>query len=139
MARKHYILTARAEADLREARTWSLARWGKLLTRQYFEDLHNAAEYVAENHPARSDRRDLTGGTGLYVHSVREHYLVYEPLNRRSILLVAVIRQGRDMPAILQKWVGSIRRELADIRARIDRGEIKVTGDRPSKKPKRRR
>jgi len=94
---------------------------------------------VAENHPARSDRRDLTGGTGLYVHSVREHYLVYEPLNRRSILLVAVIRQGRDMPAILQKWVGSIRRELADIRARIDRGEIKVTGDRPSKKPKRRR
>jgi hypothetical protein len=35
-----------------------------------------------------------------------------------------VIRQGRDVPAILQKRSAPIRRELIEIRASIERGEI---------------
>ena len=76
MRRARYVLTARAAADLREARAWSRARWGKGLTARYFDDL------------------------------------------------LAVSRQGRDVPAILQKWCVAIRRELIEIRARIERGEI---------------
>jgi len=37
-----------------------------------------------------------------------------------------VIRQGRDIPAILQKWAAPIRQELTDIRDKIERGEIRV-------------
>src|SRR2546430_2168791 len=55
---------------------------------------------------------------------VREHYIVYEPLAERFIAVVAVIRQGRDIAAILQKWSVPIRRELIEIRGRIARGEI---------------
>lgn len=35
MPRKSYVLATRAAADLREARVWSRARWGKDLTNRY--------------------------------------------------------------------------------------------------------
>ena len=124
MARKHYLLTARAAADLREARRWSLARWGKVLTDRYFDDLHAAAQHIAENQESLRSRDELTAGTALLLYPVREHYIVYEPLSDQLIALVAVIRQERDVPAILQKWAAPIRRELADIRAAIRNGEI---------------
>ena len=124
MARKHYLLTARAAADLREARRWSLARWGKVLTDRYFDDLHAAAQHIAENQESLRSRDELTAGTALLLYPVREHYIVYEPLSDRLIALVAVIRQERDVPAILQKWAAPIRRELADICAAIRNGEI---------------
>lgn len=126
MSRKSYLLTARAAADLREARTWSRARWGKELTNRYFDDLHKGAQCIAENHASLRDRHELAGGTALLLYPVREHYIVYEPLAPRLIAIVAVIRQGRDIPAILHKWAEPIRRELMDVRDKIARGEIRV-------------
>jgi plasmid stabilization system protein ParE len=138
VARKRYVLTLRAANDLREARAWSRARWGKSLTRRYFEDLHEGAQYAAENCHRRRARNELVGDTPVHVYPIREHYLVYEPLNSDVIAVVAVIRQGRDIPAILRKWAGSIGRELADVRSRIERGEIKIPRGPGSKKRTRR-
>jgi plasmid stabilization system protein ParE len=109
-SRISYVLTIRAEADLREARAWSRARWGKELTNRYFEDLHEGAQHIAENHDSLRHRHDLAGGSALCLYPVREHYIVYEPLAERFIAIVAVIRQGRDVPAILQKCAPPIRR-----------------------------
>jgi plasmid stabilization system protein ParE len=122
--RARYVLTARAAADLREARAWSSARGGKELTNPYFDDLHQGAQFIAENQSTLRGRQELSGGTALLVYPVREHYIVYEPLGGRFIAVVAVIRQGRDIPAILQKWSDPIRRELMEIRARVKRGGI---------------
>jgi plasmid stabilization system protein ParE len=124
-SRKSYVLTVRAEADLREARDWSRARWGKELTDRYFEDLHAGAQYIAQSHPALRHRHDLAGGSALFLYPVREHFIVYEPLDEGFIAIVAVIRQRRDVPAILQKWAAPIRRELVEIRGKIERGEIR--------------
>jgi plasmid stabilization system protein ParE len=124
--RKSYVLTARAAADLSEARVWSRARWGKDLTNRYFEDLHEGAQYIAENHASFRDRQELAGGTALLLYPIREHYIVYEPLAPRFIAIAAIIRQGRDIPAILQKWAAPIRRELIEIRGKIERGEIRI-------------
>ena len=137
MAGKHYLLTARAAADLREARRWSLARWGKVLTDRYFDDLHAAAQHIAENQESLRSRDELTAGTALLLYPVREHYIVYEPLSDRLIALVAVIRQERDVPAILQKWAAPIRRELADIRAAIRNGEIVMPTQQSSSVPRK--
>lgn len=128
MARRSYVLTARAEADLQEATTWSRVRWGRELTSRYFQDLHDGAEYIAGNHASLRSRHDLAGGTSLHVYPVREHYLIYEPLTEGFIAIVAVIRQGRDLPAILQKWAAPIRQELLQIRGRIKGGEIRAPG-----------
>jgi plasmid stabilization system protein ParE len=117
-------LTVRAAADLREARTWSRARWGKELTDRYFKDLHKGAQYIAENRDSLRDRSELAGGTAILLYPVREHYIVYETLSPRLIAIVAVIRQSRDIGAILQKWAEPIRRELTEIRSKIERGEI---------------
>ena len=133
MRRKSYLLTARAAADLREARAWSRARWGKDLTDGYFEDLHEGAQYIAENHASLRDRHELAGGTALLLYPVREHYIVYEPLAPRLIAIVAVIRQSRDIPAILQKWAAPIRQELMQIRSKIERGELRAPSRRGPK------
>lgn len=126
MRRGSYVLTVRAEADLREARSWSRARWGSELTNRYFQDLHESAQYIAENHTSLRSRHELAGGTALCLYPVREHYIVYEPLTEKLIAIVAVIRQRRDIPAILRKWAAPIRRELTEIRARIEQREIRV-------------
>jgi len=136
--RKPYVLTARAAADLSEARVWSRARWGKELTNRYFEDLHEGAQYIAENHASFRDRQELAGGTALLLYPVREHYIVYEPLGPRFITIVAVIRQGRDIPAILQKWAAPIRRELIEIRGKIERREIRIPS-RNASQPRRKK
>ena len=138
MARARYVLTARAAADLREARAWSRARWGNELTSRYFDDLHEGAQFIAENQTALHGRQELGGGTSLLVYPVREHYIVYEPLAERLIAIVAVIRQGRDVPSILQRWSAPIRRELPDIRAKIERGEINWPA-RSAAKPRRKK
>ncbi len=124
MPRARYVLTARAAADLREARAWSRTRWGQELTDKYFDALHEGAQFIAENQGVLRQRHELSGGTGLRIYAVREHFIVYEPLVEGLVAVVAVIRQGRDVPAILQKWSAPIRRELIEIRARIARGEI---------------
>jgi plasmid stabilization system protein ParE len=136
--RARYVLTARAALDLREARAWSRARWGKELTGRYFDDLHEGAQFIAENQSALRGRQELSGGAGLLVYPVREHYIVYEPLAERFIAVVAVIRQGRDIPTILQKWSVPIRRELVEIRAKIARGEITLP-TRSAARPRRKK
>jgi hypothetical protein len=62
--------------------------------------------------------------------------VIYEPLGEGLIAIVAVIRQRRDVPAILQKWAAPIRRELVEIRSKIERGEIRGAA-RP--KPRRKK
>jgi len=119
-----YVLTARAAADLRHARAWSRARWGPELTNRYFEDLHKGAQYIAKKHASLRARADLAGGTALLLYPVREHFLVYEPLAPEFIAILAVIRRGRDVPSILQKWAPPLRRELGEVRAMIARGDI---------------
>lgn len=110
--RRSYLLTETATRDFKIARAWSLSRWGKERTRSYFERLHDAAEYVAGNQSAIQKREDLAGSTGLDVYPVGEHYLVYVPFGKGRIAIVALIRQTRDVPTILQANAFHIRRAL---------------------------
>jgi plasmid stabilization system protein ParE len=112
---KHYVLTATAERDFRQARQWSLSRWGAELTKKYFVSLHESAEYIAQNHHSLEDKEYLTGTTGLGIHAVKEHYLVYVPIREGYIGIVALIRQTRDIPAILKANNYLICREISDI------------------------
>jgi plasmid stabilization system protein ParE len=116
MAKASYVLTPTARQHLREAKAWSLTRWGQELTEQYFLDLEKAARYLAEHHSRVAARKELAGESGLGVYTAREHYIVYVPLRRDRIAIVAFIRQGRDIPALLSRHAPLIRRELDKIR-----------------------
>ena len=112
---RNYILTETTESDFREARQWSLSRWGEELTRQYFSDLHECAEGLSRN-PGRSTSIYQAPATvQLKIYPVREHYLVHVPINANRIVIVALIRQTRDVPAILNANSFMIQRQLKEI------------------------
>lgn len=113
---KNYLLTATARRHLREARAWSMARWGEKRTRAYFDALHKAANDLAKNYTRYRKREELSGGTGLRLYPIREHYFVFEPLGKDRIAIVALLRQGRDIPAILSKGKHVFMRELEELR-----------------------
>ena len=121
MPRKNYVLTLMAERHLEELTAFSLDHWGEGLTDKYLADLHEAAQRIARDHRSYAPRRDLSGGTGLSVYPVREHYIVYESLGKGRIAIAAIIRQGRDMPAILDSWGYQIREALKQIREELER------------------
>lgn len=110
--RRSYVLTETAARDFREARRWSKARWGDRTTRAYFQKLHNGAEYIAARQTVISHRDELTEDTNLEVYPVGEHFLVYVPLDKTQIAVVALIRQIRDVPALLQANRFQIQRAL---------------------------
>ena len=112
---KHYILTESAERDFREARRWSRSRWGDKLTRQYFSDLNSCAENLAANPQRMSPLEQDLDVAELKIFPVREHYLVYVPVQPDLIVIVALIRQTRDVPAILNANSFLIRRQLNEI------------------------
>ncbi len=118
MARKEdgYVLSPTARNHLREAKRWSLERWGKRLNETYFSDLDAAARRIAENYNSLPSRIDLTGDATLHAYPAREHFLIYVPLNCGQIAIVAVFRQGRDLPKILAQYRFTIEKELAALR-----------------------
>ena len=113
-----YFLTPTARRHLREAKAWSMARWGEELTAAYFHALDAAANDLAKNWKTHRSRDELSGGTGLLLYPVREHYLNYEPISEHQIIIVAVLRQNRDIPSILNKGKHVIVRELKAFRKR---------------------
>jgi len=124
--KQHYLLTLSAESDLRQAKQCSQARWGSELTKEYFADLNQAAEYVATHHESLHSREDLTGDTGLLMHPVREHYLIYMPVGKQAVIIVSVLRQSRNIPETLKKSAFKMHREIQDIQERLKSGELKL-------------
>lgn len=122
----HYTLTETAENDLLEARRWSQTRWGAVQTREYFQDLHDAANYCALNQQTIAQRDDLTGGSGLLIHPLREHYLIFLSVNSNHIIVISVLRQGRDIPEILRRSSFIIKREIDRIKKMIETGKVEI-------------
>ncbi len=60
-----YVLTDTAVRDFRKARSWSISRWGKSLTNEYFKDLHKGAKHIAKNGVAISNQKYLNEEAGL--------------------------------------------------------------------------
>jgi plasmid stabilization system protein ParE len=112
---KYYRLTVTAEKDFQEAKVWSLSRWGTEQTKKYFKDLHEGAERLGRDHLSYVKKENLAGINGLCVHAIREHYIVYVPMDEHSVVIVALIRQSRGVPAILKANHYLINRELKQI------------------------
>jgi plasmid stabilization system protein ParE len=101
-----------------------LSRWGRELTREYFSGLHECAENIARNPERFSPVMQVSDTAELHVYPIREHYLVYVPVNGKRIVVVALIRQTRDVPAILNANGFLIRKQLKEIAENLDKGAI---------------
>lgn len=122
-----YRLTTGAAQDIREIADWSLERWGRDRTVRYLTEMHERLLFLAANFKmfeSNTTHGDLSGGSGLHLYPVNKHYVVFLPLGEQSIAVAAVIRQGRDIPAILQKDGFAFRRDVQDIKDKIAQGLI---------------
>jgi plasmid stabilization system protein ParE len=120
-----YVLTVSAAHDIREIGDWSLERWGNKKTVHYLKELHEGMNHLAENVKIFQNNKTweaLSGDTELFLYPINKHYIVYLPLNDNTIPIAAVIRQGRDIPSILQKNQFAIRGELKEIKDKIAQG-----------------
>lgn len=127
MSGRSYFLTPGAVDDIREIGDWSLERWGKEKTLKYLSDLHHGLEYLAANFETFKNnkiRDELSGGSGLLLYPINRHYIAYIPIAEKTIAVAAVIRQGSDIPSILQKGSLTIHRDLQDISDRMAKGLI---------------
>jgi plasmid stabilization system protein ParE len=122
--KRHYILTKTAESDFRQAKQWSMSRWGKALTKEYFNNLHQTADRLGQHQDSYTKITRFTEGSSLKVYPVKEHYLVYFPMGKDLIAIVSLIRQTRDVPAIIAANDFAIRRELEEIIAQFDRQSL---------------
>ncbi len=126
VSRKYYTLTRRAAEDLATLTNWSLTRWGEDLTDKYLEDLHQGTEQIAKSYKSLRSRSELAAGTGVSIHPIREHYIIFHPVGKEHIVILAILRQGRDVPNILRANSVRIERELKEIRRKIDQGDIVI-------------
>lgn len=116
---KNYLLTLTAERDFRNAKAWSLSRWGKESTKLYFIDLHNCAKRIASQAALSATTIKLDSTPELHTHPIREHYLVYIITGAKQMIIIALIRQTRDVPALLKCSSYQVQRQLKEIRNKL--------------------
>lgn len=83
--------------------------------KQYLNALHEGAEHIAKNHLSLTGSNDIADTTGLGVYAIKAHYIFYLPISNEQIIIVALIRQIRDIPTILKTNQHHIRREVKAI------------------------
>lgn len=69
-------------------------------------------QYIADNYERFPSRPELTGESGLSIYPVREHYVVFVPMND-GIHIANVLGQAQDIPNILSENAAIFQRELA--------------------------
>src|SRR5580693_7535629 len=109
---RNYFLSPTAIDRLRDHKKWSLERFGRAVTKKYFQDMDKGFQYIADNYERFPARSGLTGASGLRIFPVREHYVVYVPL-RDGIHIADILGQAQDIPNILHENAATFERELA--------------------------
>lgn len=125
-AKRKYLLTETAVRNFIEAKHWSKKRWGTKLTTAYFKAIENCANDLADRGFTLTTSEEMTSSKELLVWPVKEHYLVYLPVRKGLIIIVALIRQSRDVPSIVASNSFSIQRNVRDIYGLLESGDISL-------------
>jgi plasmid stabilization system protein ParE len=109
---RNYFLSPTAIKHLRGHKRWSLEQFGYDTTKKYFQDMDKGFQYIADNYERFPSRSELTGDSGLSIYPVREHYVVFVPMND-GIHIADVLGQAQDIPNILRENAAIFQHELA--------------------------
>lgn len=110
--RVSYFLSPTAISNLRDHKKWSLAKFGRAVTKKYFQDMDKGFQYIADSYKSFPIRPELTGESGLFIYPIGEHYVVYVPMNN-NIHIAAILRQTQDVPNIINERAAIFQREIA--------------------------
>lgn len=127
MKSSRYTLTKSAEADLDEIYARSLAQFGRAQTNLFMADFKRAAEFAADHIGKLPTRTHLVGESGLSLYPVNNHYLAYRPVGNNHIVIIAIFRQARDIPALITAEAEKFQKDFLEIEQKIRNGAIVIT------------
>ncbi len=101
------------------------AQWGRARAYAYFEDMRASFQYIADRHDALPRRTRLTGVSGLSLHRVGSHYVVFKLIAEGEVAITGILHQHMDVSTHLQALKSRADKELGDMRAMILRDMFK--------------
>ena len=120
-----YILTPAALKDMRRIGIEGRARWGDERTAVYMRDLKRGFQHIADRHDALPERPKLTAASGLRLHRVGRHYIVFIVLTPDHVAITSVLHDHMDVPARLREMQALTDKQVGDVRAGLLRSMLK--------------
>lgn len=99
-----YVLTAAAEADLRNVIRYTRREWGEAQTRSYVVNLKRSMERIATGQGTSKDMAALY--RGLRMSRCEHHYIFCLPRDDAPALVVAIFHERMDLMARLAERLG---------------------------------
>ena len=93
-----FTVSKAANADIRNIARYSQDTWGRDQRRRYLDGLNDKFEMLAEQPEMAAERRDFR--PPVRIHHYEKHLIVYA-ISDSGILIVRVLHQSQDVPAIL--------------------------------------
>lgn len=90
-----YVLTADAEADLREIVRYTRRQWGEAQTRSYCATLTRSIEQLASGKGLSKDMTELY--PGLRMVRCEHHYIFCLPRAEAPALVIAILHERMDL------------------------------------------
>lgn len=116
--RKALYLTDRSLKDYRAIESYSQNKWSKAVSKQYLSKLELALELVSKNPEIL--RSDIVGFENLSFYRVEKHFLIFF-LGKKEILLLTIIHSSRDLPAVLNEMLPSLRLEVEQLEKKLEK------------------
>jgi toxin ParE1/3/4 len=101
---KHYLLTAKAESDLRNIIQYTRSEWGNTQTRRYIEKLEQGIVSLIEGKHGSKDMDDLY--PKLRMKKCEHHYIFCLPRDHQPSLIIAIFHERMDLMKRLSDRLG---------------------------------
>ena len=92
---KNYLLTAKAEADLRSIIRYTRKEWGDTQTRRYIDKLEQGIVSLTHGKSASKDMGDLY--PSLRMKKCEHHYVFCLPRKNEPSLIIAIFHERMDL------------------------------------------
>jgi len=92
---KNYLLTAKAEADLRSIIRYTRKEWGDRQTRRYIDKLEQGIMSLTDGKSASRDMGDLY--PNLRMKKCEHHYVFCLPRKNEPSLIIAIFHERMDL------------------------------------------
>lgn len=114
-----YHITPLAGEHMRSIARDGIRRWGIAQALAYTEQLERGVQHIADRHHALPERAKLTGASGLRLHRVGRHYIVFIVLTPDHVAITSVLHDHMDVPARLREMQALTDKQVGDVRAEL--------------------
>jgi plasmid stabilization system protein ParE len=114
------ILTPTAFRHFEQAMKYTRERFGLVQTKNYGALLRKDLADIPVHHQiVATQYRDAVSGLGLYLQHTQHYYAVYKVLEDGVFVVIALLWEGRDIPAHIKELFELSQSEIDTIRSQV--------------------